>query len=258
MEPAELTDDAFLGGRLAILQPARGFRSGLDAILAAAAVPVRPGRPSRVLDAGSGVGVIGLAIGTREASAHVTMVERDTAMAAVARRNIERNSLADRVSIVAADIAAGGRALHDPSRPEGLAPASFDHLVTNPPYFASGTGTPPSVSANAGARQMPSGSLDRWIAFLATAGKADASLTMIHRADALADVLAALAPRFGRVRILPVQPRADTPASRIVIGAVKGSRAALELRPALVLQDAEGRYLRSVDEILRCGAPLPL
>ena len=250
----ELTDDAFLGGKLHILQPAKGFRSGLDAVLLAAAVPAVTEHRGRVLDAGAGVGVVGLAIAARCPGATVTLVEIDAETAALAQRNADRNAMADRVKVVIADVSAGGRLLHDPSRPDGLAPAAFDHLVTNPPYFAVGAGTPPASRGRAGAHQMAEGSLDRWIAFLATAAAADATLTMIHRADALADVLKALDGRFGHVRIVPVRSHDEAIAGRIVVAATKGSRAPLEIRPDLIIHGADGRVLPPVEAILRHGA----
>ncbi len=258
MRSTDLTDDAFLGGRISVLQPSRGYRSGLDAVLLAAACPVGGGDTARILDAGAGVGVVGLAIAARVAGADVTLVERDLELAELAEANIERNGFAGRVRVAIADISAGGRILHDPARPHGLAPASFDYLVTNPPYYAEGSGTPPPQATKAGAHQMASGDLDRWLAFLATAAAADATLTLIHRADALGPILSALDGRFGRIRILPVHPRAGTTASRVLVSALKGSRAALELRPGLVLQDSDGRYLPAVDDILRHGATLAI
>ena len=258
MTRPDLTDDAFLGGRLRLLQPAKGFRSGLDAMLLAAAAPIPEAHPCRVLDAGAGVGAVGLAIAIRRPSAHVTLVEIDPELAGLARCNARRNGLADRACVVAADISAGGRALHDPARPTGLAPAMFDHIVTNPPYFAIGTGTPPSSHGKAGAHQMAEGSLDKWVAFLATAASADATLTMIHRADALGDVLRSLEGRFGRLRILPIQPRIDTSANRVLVSAVKGSRAPLEIRPSLVIHDADGTIRPAIDAILRHGTDLEI
>ena len=258
MRSTDLTDDAFLGGRISVLQPSRGYRSGLDAVLLAAACPIKAGDTARVLDAGAGVGVVGLAIAARVAGAHVTLVERDTGLAELAHANIERNGFGDRVKVAIADIAAGGRVLHDPERPPGLAPASFEHLVTNPPFYPTGSGTPASHPTKASAHHMAGGELDRWVAFLATAGVADATLTVIHRADAIGHVLAVFDGRFGRIRILPVHPRAEAAANRVLVSAVKGSRAPLEFRPGLVLQDGEGRYLPAVDDVLRHGAALTL
>ncbi|MGD9803227.1 MAG: tRNA1(Val) (adenine(37)-N6)-methyltransferase [Hyphomicrobiaceae bacterium] len=254
----DLTDDAFLGGKLHLLQPAKGFRSGLDAILLAAATPIPSDSSCRVLDAGAGVGAVGLAIAARCPCVRVTLVEIDPEFAELAQRNVERNQLTGRVEVVVADISAGGKAIHDPSRPDGLAPARFDHVVTNPPYFAVGAGTPPAIRNKASAHQMSGGSLDRWVAFLATAAVADATLTMIHRADALAEVLKSLDGRFGGIRILPVQPRLEAAATRVIITAIKGSRAPLAIKPSLIVHDAEGRFLPTIDAILRHGAGLAM
>ena len=83
------------------------------------------------------------------------------------------------------------------------------------------------------------------------------SLTVIFRADGLGALLAAMGTRFGSVDILPVQPRADQPAHRILVRAVKGSRAGSRLLPPLVLHGAAGgAYLSPVERILREGVSL--
>lgn len=98
-----VTDDAFLGGALDILQPKTGYRAGIDGILLAASVPAGDG--DAVLDVGAGVGVVGLAVARRLAHARVSMIERNPRLAELARRNIERNNLADRARLIETDIA---------------------------------------------------------------------------------------------------------------------------------------------------------
>ena len=256
MTTAATTDDAFLGGRLRVLQPATGYRAGLDAVLLAAASPIEDGKAARVLDAGAGVGVVGLCVAARIPDAAVTLVEREPALADLARQNAERNGLADRIEVVVADVGEGGRILHGGGPLGALAPGAFDHVVANPPYYAAGTGTSPAHPVRAGAHQMAAGDLDRWVAFLATAARTGGTVTLIHRADALAAVLAALEGRFGALCLLPVHPRAGQPAHRIIVAGVKGSRAPLKIEPGLVLHDADGRYLPAVEAVLRQGAAL--
>src|SRR5215470_17296912 len=94
------TADAFLGGALEVLQPVKGYRAGLDGVLLAAAVPARPGE--RVLDVGAGVGVVGLAVARRLPQVRVTLIEREARLAAMARENIARNGLAERVRLIKA------------------------------------------------------------------------------------------------------------------------------------------------------------
>lgn len=254
----QLTDDAFLGGALSILQPASGYRAGLDAVLTAAAARTALRKGGRILDVGAGVGVVGLAIAACVPDVRITLVEKDPSLADLARRNARRNGLAERVQVVVADAIEGGRVLHDAVAGGGLAPASFEHVVSNPPFHAVGSGTPPPLEAKAASHQMREGALDKWLAFMATAAASGGALTLIHRADALASVLEALKGRFGRVRVLPIHSRGDRPANRILISAIKGSRAPLELMRGLVLQDADGRYLPAVEAVLRAGAPLDI
>jgi FkbM family methyltransferase len=248
----DTSDDAFLGGGLQILQPKAGYRAGIDAVLLAAAAPTVAA--ALVLDVGAGVGVVGLAVARRLADAHVVLVERDCALAELARANIARNGLGDRVRAIEADV----------SRPLGelreLAPQAerFDLVLANPPYHALGRGTAARESMKAAAHAMPAGDLDRWARFLAAMARPGGSVTVIHRADALGDILAALTGRFGGVVVFPLYPREGEPASRVLIQATKGSRAPLELRRGLVLHDADNRFRPEVDAILRRGAALSL
>lgn len=253
----ETSRDAFLGGRILADQPLAGYRAGIDAVLLAAATPAVIGKCERVLDAGAGVGVVGLAIAWRVTDARLTLVEIDQAMAALARSNVALNGLGERMEVVIADVSRGGATANAADAPASLAPGSFQHVVSNPPFYRTGSATPPGSPRRAVAHQMPQGGLLRWMAFLATVAAHGASLTLIHRADALDDILGSLAGRFGAVRILPIQPRADAAANRVLIRATKGSRAPLSLLPPFVLHDAYGRFLPGVAAILRDGAPLP-
>ena len=85
---------------------------------------------------------------------------------------------------------------------------------------------------------------------------ADGRLVMIHRADALAEVLAAIGGRFGALRVLPMHPRAGDPAHRIIVTGRKGSRAPLHLLPGLVLHGAGNAFLPAVGAVLRDGEAL--
>lgn len=247
-----VTDDAFLGGALDILQPKTGYRAGIDGILLAASVPA--GDRDAVLDVGAGVGVVGLAVARRLAHARVGMIERNPQLAALARRNIQRNNLADRVRLSEADIT-------QPSSEFvslGLAAETFDHVLANPPFHIEGRGTTARDPIKAGANAMPDGDLDRWVRFMAGMARAGGTATVIHRADALHAILQALAGRFGGAVVLPIHPREGEPASRVLVQAIKGSRAALELRPGLILHNTDHSFRPDVEAILRHGAALTL
>jgi tRNA1(Val) A37 N6-methylase TrmN6 len=237
------TVDAFLGGAIALEQFTAGYRAGLDAVLLAASVAAGPGQ--RVLDAGAGVGLVGLAIAQRT-GADVVLVERAPALASLAAANVARNGLHAQARVVTADLIA-------PLARGELATLvdTFDHVVANPPYQTQGQGTPAPDRLKAGAHAMGPDELDDWLRCLAALARPGGRLALIHRADALAAILAAAWPRFGDLAITPVQPRIEQDAHRVLITGIKGSRAPLRLRPAVVLHDAGGRYLPAIEDVLR-------
>jgi tRNA1(Val) A37 N6-methylase TrmN6 len=246
------SEDAFLGGALRILQPRGGYRAGLDAVLLAATLEAKGGE--RVLDLGAGVGVVGLAAARRLNDIEVTLVERDPALAALARSNIAMNGLDRRVRVVVADVT---RPLGEAPELDGLI-ARFAHALVNPPYHIEGRGTLAVEPAKAAANAMPAGALERWLRFAAAMLRPGGTVTLIHRPNALEELLAGLARRFGGAVLLPLHARPGEPASRLIVRAVKGSRAALELRPGLVLHKADHGFRPRIEAVLRHGSALEL
>lgn len=244
------TDDAFLGGALSILQPSGGYRAGLDAVLLAAAVP----SAGRILDLGAGAGTVGLCAARRLSGAHVTLVERNADLAGLAEENARRNGLADRVDVLVADVTAP---LAQALQLAALS-GSFDHVVANPPYNIDDDGTLPPDTGKAAAHSMPAGTLDRWLRAAAAMARAGGTMTLIHRADALGEALAAFDGRFGGVIVFPLFPRTGASASRILIQGVKGSRARPVVRPGLVLHGAGNAFSEDAEAILRLGQGLSL
>ena len=248
---AATTEDAVLGGRLVLRQPRRGHRVGHDAILLAAATAARAG--GHAAELGAGVGAAGLALAHRVPGLAVTLVEIDAALAALARDNAARNRLADRVKVATLDVAAPARRF----TAAGLSPGALSCVLMNPPFNDPAR---QNASPDVQRRRAHVASRDtlaqwmrraRWL--LAPSG----ALTLIWRADGLADVLGASAG-FGGIAVLPIYPRPDAAALRILVRAVKDSRAPLALLPGLTLNDAAGRPTPEAEDILRGGAPLPL
>ncbi len=242
---ADVSEDLLLGGRLRLRQPSVGYRAGLDAALLAAACDAKPGE--RVLEAGCGVGAALLAAAARRPVAHFTGVERDTAALALANENIVLNRLDDRVAAIGGDVTAGFRAL-------GLPP--FDAAQANPPFFDDANALRGPHPAREQAYIAPEG-LSAWLAFLIKAVREGGSITLVHRADRLGDILAGLAPKAGSVRIRPIQPFADQPAKRVLVRAIKTGKAPLVLLPALILHDrTEAKHTAQAEAILRGQAAL--
>jgi tRNA1(Val) A37 N6-methylase TrmN6 len=244
------SDDAVLGGRLMLRQPLRGHRFGHDAILLAAATAAEPGE--RAVDLGAGVGTAGLALAHRVKRLDVTLVEIDPALAALAKDNAARNELAERVRALCLDVAAPAAAF----TAAGLPPGTADHVLMNPPFNA-----PHNASPDSGRRAAHAASddmLSQWLSTAAGLLRSSGVVTLIWRADGLDDVLAALAPAFGAITILPVHPKPGAPAIRVLVRAVKQRSGPLALLPGLVLAGADGRPSREADTILRDGAALAL
>lgn len=252
-EVASVTQDEFLGGKLAILQPAKGYRAGVDAVLLAASIP-DINQAVRILDAGSGVGTVGLCIAARIASAYVTLVERDANLAGLARRNLEQNNLRVRVSVIETDVTAAGTQLIK----AGIATESFDQVVFNPPFHNAADSTPSPEALKVDAHAMESGSLERWFRFAARALMPNGSVTAIHKADALDEIIAACSNRFGALIIKPVHAFATKPAIRVLVRGIKGSRKPLSIAPPLILHSAPGQFTSDLNAILREGRGLHL
>lgn len=244
---ADLSDDAFLGGRLHLLQLKRGHRAGHDALLLAAFTA--GGSGVRVADLGAGIGAAGLAFAAREQDVHVTLVEREDDLVRLARANIDRNGLAARVDAVHADLVSVA------GDPENA--GRFDGVMMNPPYNDAARHRASPDRLRAAAHVGFGDDLSVWIDAAARLLKPKGTLSLIWRADGLDKVLAALAPRFGAIEIRPVHSLGHRPAIRILVGAVLGSRAPLNLLPALTLQNEAGAQTQIAEAILRRGAPLP-
>jgi tRNA1(Val) A37 N6-methylase TrmN6 len=248
--PADVSDDAVLGGRLILRQPRKGHRVGHDAMLLAAACSARSGQ--RLIDLGAGVGAAGLAVAARVYDLGVVLVELDQALAALARENAARNGLAKRAQVVCLDVAAPPAAF----AAAGLQPGIADHVLMNPPFNPAHNPSPDRGRRLAYAATPET--LSRWAGVAAELLGAAGVVTLIWRADGLGAVLAALAGAFGAATILPVHPKPAAPAIRVLVRAVKGSRAPLALLPGLYLCDEAGRPTAGAEAVLRDGALLSL
>jgi tRNA1(Val) A37 N6-methylase TrmN6 len=226
----DVTEDAFLGGRLRLRQPKRGHRAGHDAILLAAATPAQAGQ--RVVEFGAGAGAAGLAVSGRVSGIDLVLVEIDEALAALARGNVALNDMAAQVVVL--DVAARPDAFAS----AGLSPDSADMVLMNPPFnVASRFRSSPDKQD---AHIATDDTLAQWTHAARRVLKPGGMLTLIWRADGLADVLAAVSRGFGSVAIVPIHSAPASPAIRIVVRATKGGRAPMELFPALLLNDAAG------------------
>jgi tRNA1(Val) A37 N6-methylase TrmN6 len=246
------TDDAALGGRLILRQPARGHRFGHDAILVAAATPASAGEVA--VDLGAGVGAAGLALARRVAGLTVHLVEIDPGLAALARENAARNGFGGRVAAHALDVAGPPETF----AAAGLAAGCADRVLMNPPFHAAGRAQASPDARRRVAHVAPAGTLAAWLGAAARLLRPAGTLSVIYRADGLGELLGVLAPAFGAVAIQPVHPKPGAAAIRILLCAAKGSAAPSSLLPGLLLNRDDGQPSAEAEAVLREGAALPL
>lgn len=241
-------DARLLAGRLVLRQPARGHRVGTDTMLLAACI----GEPGPlVVDAGAGVGAVGLCVAMRAPASRVALLERQDDLAALARENVAANGLEARVRVVACDLLAPAR-----RRAAGLANGSASAVLTNPPYYEQGAVRASPHDGRAQAHVLGEGGLGAWmracLALLAPSGR----FAMIHLPQALGAMLDACEGRLGAVRITPIHPRAGEDAGRVVVTGRKGSRAPLAIAPPFVLHESDGRFTPQAEAVHRGEALL--
>lgn len=244
---AELSRDVFLGGQLPIWQPLRGYRAATDPVLLAAAVAAEPGQS--VLELGCGAGVALLALGKRVPGLSLCGLELQGDYADLARRNATANGL--EATIMTGDLV---------NMPPELRVQSFDQVLANPPYY------PPCAPAandpGRAAALREETPLAAWVDAGLKRLKSGGWLTVIHLAERLPDILAALDGRVGAVAVRPLSARSGRPAGRVLVQARKGARAPFRLLAPLVMHDGAEHladrddFTREAQAILRDGAAL--
>lgn len=247
---ADITEDAFLGGQLRLKQKRSGHRAGHDAILLAAATEVRAGE--RVVDLGAGVGVAGLALARRVAGINLSLVEIDPELAELARANAAANGIAAETIVL--DVTADAQAFAT----NGLGPDSVDAVLMNPPFNDPARHRASPDEARHTAHVARDETLNAWVHAARRILRSNGVLTLIWRADGIADVVAALSRGFGSLAILPVHGEAGRPAIRVLVRALKGGRAPTRLLPGLMLNDEPRMPKKEVKEVLEGRAVLPL
>jgi len=242
--------DHLLGGKLRLRQPESGYRVAIDPVLLAAAMPAVAGP---VLDVGAGVGAAALCYAVRVPGAQVTGLELQPELAAFATENITRNDLGDRVRVVVGDLL---------RPPDNLKAGAFEHVMANPPFMPADRGLTPPDRSKAVATVEGDADLAAWIDFSLRMVKPKGSMTLVHRADRLDEVLALLRAwsggPVGGIVVFPLWPGHGRPAKRVIIRARPGVRAPMRLAAGLVLHRANGAYNDDALAVLRDGEALPL
>jgi len=242
----ELTQDRLLAGRVALAQPKHGYRAAIDPVLLAASVPLQAGECA--LELGCGAGAATLCLLARVPGGRVTGLEQQPVLAGLARDNAAANAAGERFTVHQGD-------LLDP--PKAIAPAGFDHTFANPPYLAAGTADAPADPLRAAANVEGAARLPDWVAALARATRRGGTLTVIHRADRLPELLAAMDRVAGALVTFPLWPTSGKAAKRVLVQGRVGVGGPATLAAGLTLHEGGG-FTAKARALLEDGAALTL
>lgn len=235
-----------LGGKVKFRQPASGYRAAIDPVLLAAAVP--DAVKGRVLDLGCGAGAAMLCLARRRDDLTVVGLERDPAMAELARHNAAANDFGQRVTVVAGDLL---------NPPPQVTVGSFDAVIANPPHLEADSATPSPNAAKAAATHESEADLTAWARAASRFVRPQGYVLFIHRADRLAALRTALDQSgCGGLVICPLWPKLRVDPKRVIYLAQRGAKNEPRTANGLVLHEHDERYTAKANAILREGVPL--
>ena len=246
---SELTNDAFLGGKLKLLQPKIGFRAGIDSVLLAASVRASSG--DRVLDIGTGVGTALFCLMKRVIGLEAVGIELQEEYHSLATENSKKNML--KAKILLGDFQSPKNELNN---------CLFDEIFFNPPYYSEETYKKSGNISRDLANIEKQGVLENMLKFSLKRCKPYGFITLINRPARLGKILSVLENGAGDIRLLPVQSSKGQPSLRIIIRARKSARGETKLLEGLKLfkdtldQHKRKIYTSQLVDILKHGKPL--
>ena len=243
----DVTQDAFLEGAVSAFQPKQGYRAGIDAVFLAASIPALPGH--KILELGLGSGIAALCLIARIPGVYVTGLELQADLCDLAKANAQHNKCSAALNVIEVDIKSGANALEAMS----ILPGSFDHVYANPPFYDKACVQRPPDQSKAQAHSFAQGDLETWVKLMVGMAVPKATVTLIHRADKLDEILSLYNRRLGGVIVTPLHSEAEQPATRVIVQGIKGSRAPLTLNHGFVLHRQDGDFRDQAKAILRKG-----
>lgn len=222
-----------------IIQNEKKFCFGMDAVLLSGYAKVKEGE--RVLDIGTGTGIIPILLCAKSKGEHFTGIEIQEESAEMATRSVILNSLEDRISIIAGDIKDGEKYF----RPE-----EFDVVVTNPPYMKGTHGQKSEDSSRMIARHELTANLDEIVRQGSRALKVGGRLYMVHRPFRLVEIFSILTKyKLEPKRMQLVYPYVDKDPNMVLIEAVKGGKSRITVEKPLIVYQSKGKYTDEIYEI---------
>jgi tRNA1Val (adenine37-N6)-methyltransferase len=246
--------DRFLGGRLLLAQPKKGFRAGHDTVLLAASVPAHAG--AQVLELGSGAGVASLCLAARVPGVQVLGIEIDEGLVALANENAARSGMEERVRFEPGDATRDEDVLIL-SREQNDRVEGFDHVFFNPPFHPA-TGQPSPNAQRERAMRMEDVALAQWTRAALALVRTGGTVTAIIRADRAEEMLAGERAGERGAVLFPLFPHKGETPKRAIVQIVKGGTAPLRHAAGLVLHERDGRNTDAAEAVLRYGKELRL
>jgi tRNA1(Val) A37 N6-methylase TrmN6 len=234
------TVDALFDGRLTLMQSRSGYRFSVDALLLAYFVTVKPRQ--RIVDLGTGNGVLALVLAYLHPSATLTGVDLLKSMAERAGRNVELNGLRSRIEILHADVR---------QIPIVMNPASFDVAVCNPPYRQPSSGRISANPEREAARHETHGDLHAFLRAAAHLLRLKGRMALCYSALRVTDLLTAMRQvRIEPKRLRMVHSFRQSEASLVLVEGVRDGRAGLTVAPPLILYHQGQSYSHEVANMI--------
>lgn len=238
----ERLDDLQYKG-LKLLQKKDGFCFGIDAVLLSHFAQVS--KNSRVIDLGTGTGIIAILLAAKKEPRQVIGLEIQPEMAEMAERSVRLNNLDDRVSIMSGDLREAVSL---------FGAASFDSVVTNPPYTEMGGGLMNPADSKAISRHEILCTLEDVVSVASKLLCYGGKFSMVHRPQRLADIICCMRsydiePKQLRL----VHPSPGKSPNLVLISGAKKGNPELRVQEPLYIYDSNGRYSMEIDEIYSRG-----
>lgn len=239
---SDISQDHILDGQVILNQPKDGYRAAVDPVLLAAAVRAKAGE--RALDLGCGVGAAMLCLASRIDGLEIDGLELQSSLAGLAQSNIDANGFQDRMRVLNGDIL---------NPPNELVEEGYAHVFANPPYMSSDRGNHPPNASKKIAHVETDADLQDWVAAALKFCRRKGSITIIQRADRLAELLTGLQGRAGEITVFPLWPKEGEDSHRVIVRARKGLKSPLHLMSGLTLHNEDGSYTDRADAALKGG-----
>lgn len=235
------TKDKFLGGKILISQPKKGFRTSIDSIFLSAAVNLK--KNNSILELGCGVGTIMCCLKERERNISVYGVELQKKYAEFAKKNLKDNNFEGKIfnsNII--------------NLPNEILKKSFDHIIFNPPYLKKDTILESTINEKKISIKESEVMLDDWIKIALKRCVNGGQINFVHRVERLSEILHLIGDKAGCIKILPIFSNKNKNSNRIIITAKKGSKSNLKIMPPLIVHKLKkNKYTKTAKKILYDG-----